>query len=78
MSLPLFLASQPQETAYLENALQRYRKFLHLAYKTRGTGMSIIPTHDVDLMWHAHQRSPLAYAADCIRLMGDVIGHDDT
>ena len=29
----------------------------------------------IDIMWHSHMQEPLNYAADCLRLMGQVIDH---
>ncbi|GAQ86002.1 hypothetical protein KFL_002640230 [Klebsormidium nitens] len=63
---------------YLEGSLARYRMFLHLMRRTRGSGLFCVPTYDVDLMWHAHQLCPLAYAEDCQNVMGKLIDHDDT
>lgn len=38
----------------------------------------LVPTYDQDLMWHAHMSHPLAYAADCFRICGRPIDHDDS
>ena len=35
------------------------------------------PTPLVDLVWHTHQQMPAAYAADCIRIVGMYLDHDD-
>lgn len=67
-----------QDTRYLEGSLARYRMFLHLMRRTRGTGLFCVPTYDVDLMWHAHQLCPFAYAQDCQGVMGKLVDHDDT
>lgn len=32
-------------------------------------------TRDIDEMWHLHMLHPRAYAADCQRLMGQVMDH---
>lgn len=37
-----------------------------------------MPTYDVDIMWHAHQRSAAAYSRDCISILKRVLEHDDT
>jgi hypothetical protein len=74
----LILLVSVQDTKYLEGSLERYRMFLHLMRQSRGSKLFCVPTYDIDLMWHAHQLCPLAYAADCQQLMGRLIDHDDT
>lgn len=37
-----------------------------------------MPVYDVDLVWHTHQLYPLAYYNDTNRLLGRLMGHDDT
>jgi hypothetical protein len=58
----------------LEASLQRYEKFLHLA------GMypeeRLVPTVDIDMLWHLHMLHPKAYAEDCQRMFGRILDHD--
>ncbi|XP_024522650.1 glycine-rich domain-containing protein 1 [Selaginella moellendorffii] len=63
------------EESFLKAAEQRYKGFLYLM--TLGSTF-FVPTYDVDVMWHAHQRSPAAYHQDLIRILGTVLDHDDT
>ncbi|XP_024383677.1 glycine-rich domain-containing protein 1 [Physcomitrium patens] len=74
-----YQVSQPYmwEERFLLAALERYRCFLHVVKKSRGD-IVCVPTYDIDLMWHAHQLSPVAYARDTEALMGCVIHHDDS
>jgi hypothetical protein len=53
-----------------------YRAFLA---HVNGKGKSDrVPTHAVDLIWHAHQLHPRQYAAECVALAGVFIDHDDS
>lgn len=59
----------------LERAIERYLKFLKLFKyhpKTR-----LVPTLDIDLVWHTHQCSPAHYRASTIERVGRFINHDD-
>ena len=58
----------------LDDAIQRYEKFLLLAAKHPKE--SIAPTKDIDEIWHLHMLSPVAYHRDCITLMGKILDHD--
>jgi len=60
--------------AELEEAEERYEKFLLLAKKH--PERQLAPTRDIDLMWHLHMLHPRAYAADCYALFGDLLDHD--
>lgn len=44
---------QYQEGPFLQRACHRYQAFLHLM--KRSPGSFLVPTYDIDLMWHAHQ-----------------------
>lgn len=57
-----------------EESLRRYR--LWLALKQRHPGARLAPTRDIDLFWHLHMLSPVAYYRDCIRLFGKLLDHD--
>ncbi|OAE30292.1 hypothetical protein AXG93_3964s1050 [Marchantia polymorpha subsp. ruderalis] len=74
-----FQVSQPYmwDERFLRAALQRYKCFLHILRKSEGK-ILCVPTYDIDLMWHSHQLSPLAYANDTHALLGCVMDHDDT
>lgn len=58
----------------VQQAAADYVRFLALA-KMHPT-VALAPTRDIDLMWHLHMLHPVAYAADCERLIGFVLDHD--
>ncbi|VFQ99976.1 unnamed protein product [Cuscuta campestris] len=65
---------------YLEGAVARYKAFLHLIRrnKVRSIKCFCVPTYDIDLIWHTHQLHPNAYCKDLVKLVGLILGHDDT
>lgn len=58
----------------IENAIQRYSKFLALIAEK--PGRAVAPTKEIDEIWHLHMLSPRAYANDCHRLFGDLLDHN--
>ncbi|XP_076883208.1 glycine-rich domain-containing protein 1-like [Bidens hawaiensis] len=64
---------------YLEEVVKRYKGFLHLVRKNieKMLGNPIVPTYDIDLIWHTHQLSPRSYCKDVMALVGQVLHHDD-
>ena len=38
----------------------------------------LVPTYDIDLIWHAHQLNPEAYNKDLTQILGKVLNHDDS
>ena len=71
MSLPHYRSDQ-----FLQNAITRYKKFLHL--KRVEPEVFLVPCYDFDLVWHVHQLHPVAYSADTKRHLGRLFNHDDT
>ncbi|GAX19726.1 hypothetical protein FisN_19Hh313 [Fistulifera solaris] len=67
---------------FLQHAIERYQKFLLLSksfHRERGSDCMIVPTYDIDLMWHTHILYSIAkYEADCIRIRGSFLNHDDS
>ncbi|KAL2904118.1 Glycine-rich domain-containing protein 1 [Bienertia sinuspersici] len=65
---------------FLQEALARYKGFLHLIRTNQKKGLKrfCVPTYDVDLMWHSHQLHPVSYCSDLSKLLGKVLEHDDT
>jgi hypothetical protein len=51
--------------------IAKYRKFLKLV----STGMSVVPTKDVDEVWHTHILDTEEYAKDCQRCFGYFVHH---
>lgn len=70
VSLPHFTAKE-----YLNLALDRYKKFLHLA-KTNPS-LFIVPCYAIDLMWRTHQLNPISYLNDCTRVLGGLFERND-
>jgi hypothetical protein len=60
----------------LVGARDRYAKFLELFKLFPKTTM--VPTLDIDLVWHTHQCSAQLYELDTITLTGRFINHDDS
>jgi len=53
-----------------------YIKFLKLKYLE--PKLTIVPTYDLDLLWHTHMSVPQVYTQDCQRLCNMVVNHDDS
>ncbi|OBT68871.1 hypothetical protein VE03_02113 [Pseudogymnoascus sp. 23342-1-I1] len=59
----------------LYRAIDRYSKFLKL-FKLYPKTM-LVPTLDIDLVWHTHQCSPFRYDVGMLKMAGRLIDHDD-
>ncbi|KAL2317584.1 hypothetical protein Fmac_031460 [Flemingia macrophylla] len=68
------------EDIFLEEAVARYKGFLHLIKRNREKNLKrfCVPTYDIDLIWHSHQLHPVSYCNDLVAIMGKVLEHDDT
>lgn len=63
---------------FLRDAVRQYRKFL-LLRRSAPRGATLVPTYQIDLMWHTHILSSAAgYFADCTAIAGAVLNHDDS
>jgi hypothetical protein len=60
----------------LSRAITRYEHFVQL-FKLR-PGTTLVPTLDIDLVWHTHQCSASMYEASMEERAGRFINHDDT
>lgn len=58
----------------LKTALIQYEKFLLLAAKNRRE--HLVPTKEIDMMWHLHMLHPRAYYKDCMDMFGDILDHN--
>ena len=74
----LWQVSAPQygHEAFLADAVRRYAQLLLLMRQQPQA--FLVPTYDMDLVWHAHLAWPGAYAKDTAALCGRVISHDDS
>jgi len=61
--------------AWIDQAITRYGQFLDLARKDPGA--TLVPTLDIDLIWHVHMLSPRDYRDDCENMLGRLLTHDD-
>ncbi|KAL2939085.1 Glycine-rich domain-containing protein 2 [Bienertia sinuspersici] len=68
------------DNQFLQEALARYKGFLHLIRMNRKKSIKLfcVPAYDVDLMWRSHRSHPVSYCNDLIKLVGNVLEHDDT
>jgi len=65
---------------YVEAAIDRYEKFLNVAWsQDKPKGLRVVPTLNVDLIWHSHQLDPVGYQSFCVWNSPDhkMMGHDD-
>jgi len=64
---------------FLEDGVEAYYKFLKLRSTEAGKKQIIVPTYQIDLMWHTHMLSSLAgYDDDCKKITGRTLHHDDS
>eukprot|EP00957_Ditylum_brightwellii_P075086 5705308-Ditylum_brightwellii.AAC.1 len=65
---------------FLADGLENYHKFLILRTTPNGQNQIIVPTYQIDLMWHTHMLSHLGkYDSDCRRILdGKTLHHDDS
>ena len=58
--------------ARASQAVDRYEKL----FKLFGKGVSIVPTKEIDDVWHLHMLNPISYYEACMEYHGKLIGHD--
>ncbi|CAK4624592.1 unnamed protein product [Aphanomyces euteiches] len=61
----------------LQASIVRYHKFMHLMKIKYPTDV-LVPTADIDLVWHTHQTDTQAYYDFCTQDGGYLVKHDDT
>lgn len=59
----------------LRLAAERYVRFLGLAATPAGAATFLVPTTDMDLVWHAHLMATAAYRENTTALLGRVYAH---
>ena len=64
-----------EDKAFLEQSVLRYE--MMLALMKRHPQQFIVPTYDIDNIWHTHLAFPSKYIEDCRKLAGREINHDD-
>ncbi|KAK7442085.1 hypothetical protein VKT23_016359 [Stygiomarasmius scandens] len=70
---PGFLTGQNE--LVLHHAIARYHAFLDLMMANPSS--MIVPTLDIDLVWHTHQLLARRYKKDCSNLLSKFLDHDD-
>ncbi|MBQ70729.1 MAG: hypothetical protein CMA65_04485 [Euryarchaeota archaeon] len=55
-------------------AVKKYKRFLNL--KVKFPKMSLVPTDDIDMIWHSHILDTEQYAKDCNSLFGEFLHHE--
>ncbi|KAL4994943.1 hypothetical protein BDV10DRAFT_203459 [Aspergillus recurvatus] len=65
----------PAVTGTLRRAIDRYDNFLHLF--RHYPNQFLVPTLDIDLVWHTHQCSAAGYRAVVTKRVGRFINHED-
>ena len=58
----------------VSRAVHQYRRFLSL--KIRYPNANLVPTDEIDLVWHTHILDTSNYASDCQNLFGSFLHHD--
>ncbi|CAF1127650.1 unnamed protein product [Rotaria sp. Silwood1] len=61
------------DRSQFEHLVQSYVSFMKLAQKNQ----MLVPTFDIDLIWHTHMRYPSQYQTVSTALCGFVLDHDD-
>ncbi|OAE34691.1 hypothetical protein AXG93_4735s1070 [Marchantia polymorpha subsp. ruderalis] len=73
-----------KDDEFLQEAVQRYRAYLYMmqqalqSRKEDDPQVFLVPTFDIDLIWHTHMLHPSTYARETTNLMKRVLDHDDT
>ncbi|KAF7622718.1 hypothetical protein F9C07_11556 [Aspergillus flavus] len=65
----------PAVDGTLRRAIDRYEKFLQLFRDYPKT--TLVPTLDVDLVWHTHLCNPEQYRTSLVERAGRMVNHDD-
>ena len=64
---------------FLQQGVKNYEKFLKLTAKAKDLGIILVPTYQIDLMWHTHILSSVGnYNKDCFNIMNSFMYHDDS
>ena len=58
--------------ARASHSVDRYEKL----FKLFGKGASIVPTKEIDDVWHIHMLDPVSYYESCMAYHGKLIGHN--
>jgi hypothetical protein len=65
---------KPEMSDYeIYTAIHQYRRYLTL--KIRYPSANLVPTDEIDMIWHTHILDTENYAADCEKLFGKFLHH---
>ena len=64
------------ESRDLDSAIARYHTFLDLCSRVVLTRV-VVPTLDIDLVWHTHMLRATDYRTQTKKLLGRILNHDD-
>jgi hypothetical protein len=68
-----------QDDDFLKEGVANYTKFLKLYQKASQERIILVPTYQIDLLWHTHILSSVSnYNTDCKGIMGSALHHDDS
>ncbi|KAG0707493.1 hypothetical protein DFH29DRAFT_895981 [Suillus ampliporus] len=67
--------SSDAHSQLLVNSIMKYHAFIGLMASLPSE--FFVPTLDIDLVWHTHQLKAIKYLADCRRLVGRCVDHND-
>ena len=64
---------------FLREGVLNYYRFLQLKQNASKQGTMLVPTYQIDLMWHTHILSSIEmYNEDCNRIVNSKLHHDDS
>ncbi len=59
----------------VKDAIMQYKNFMYLLYKYHETGHKIVPSIEVDEIWHHHILDTRKYLSDCEKAYGFFMHH---
>ena len=74
------VSGEPYKTdLFLKSGRDNYERFMKLIIPAKQLNIILVPTYQIDLMWHTHILSSVKnYNNDCIRLVNSTMYHDDS
>merc|ERR1711933_219159 len=67
------------DVEFLKEGVTNYHRFLQLKPYAAQSRIILVPTYQIDFMWHTHILSGITnYNKDCRRISGSTLHHDDS
>jgi hypothetical protein len=64
---------------FLQQGVDNYAKFLQLTSKAAQLHITLVPTYQIDLIWHTHMLASIGnYDKDCLCITNSKMSHDDS